>query len=112
MFLKQGGCMTIEGDVTLVEMSTAGNPRKVFRNQKMRIEFEAPTKRQGVDCFVSVGNHPTKIIWFGGAPDDLIGITHVTIVSHGQVVIDASLNTFHGQPKAIAGGVSFYVLAA
>jgi hypothetical protein len=41
----------------------------------------------------------------------LTGITHVKIVSQGQVLINAALNTFHGQPKAVSGGVSFNVLA-
>jgi hypothetical protein len=103
--------MTIKGDITLIEMSTAGNPDKLFSNQTVEIESEAPTKRQGVDGFVSVGNHPTKITWLGGTPSDLTGITHVKIVSQGQVLINAALNTFHGQPKAVSGGVSFNVLA-
>jgi hypothetical protein len=103
--------MIIKGDITLIELSTAGNPNKVFPDQTLTIESEAPIRRQGVDGFVSVGNQPTEIIWFGGTPGDFVGITHVKIVSQGEVLIEASLNTFHGQPKAVSGGVSFNVLA-
>jgi hypothetical protein len=86
----------------------AAEVRDTLRHRNPVIAYERSAPRGGMTPVVCVRNQPTKIIWFEG---NLIGITHVKIVSQSQVLIDASLNTFHGQSKAAFSGVNFNVLA-
>jgi hypothetical protein len=100
----------ISGDITLIENSTAGNAPRTFTEQKLEIEREPPTVRQSADGYESIGHHPTKITWYGGAVEHVDGITDVKIVSQGHVCIDGAFNTVVHGPYAISGGVVFYVL--
>ncbi len=102
--------MKIVADVMLIERSTARNSDRPFRGQTLEIVEQAPTVIQSVDGLVSVANHPTRIIWHGGSPKDLSGITDIRIESKGRTLIEASLNTHYGPPRAVSGGVSFDVL--
>jgi hypothetical protein len=106
--------MKYTGDITLIESSTAGNPDKFFANQTVRIEREPDTIRMSADGIESRGSHPTTVTWYGGTVDALDDITHVSIISKGQVLIDAPVNRNRGRPSAINegasnGGVLFYV---
>jgi hypothetical protein len=103
--------MKITADITLIEHSTAGNPDKGFKGQTIELHSESPTIRQGVDGRASIGHHPTKVAWYGGAVEDLAGITHVKIASQGRILINAALNTHFGPPKGFSGGVRFEVMS-
>src|SRR5580658_1139396 len=98
------------GDITLITNSTAGTPPKTFTKQEFEIVGEPPTVRTSVDGYVSTGNHPQEVTWYGGTLDDVEGITDVKIVSQGRTVIEGRYNTFARIPHAIHGGVVFYVL--
>jgi hypothetical protein len=101
----------IIGDITLIENSTAGNPPRTFTNQKLEIDGEEPTVRPHADGGPpAIGNHPQEITWYGGTLDDVDGITDVKIVSQGRTLIEGTYNTFARIPRAISGGVVFYVL--
>lgn len=102
--------MTKNVEVTLVEYSTAGNPPKTFTAQTVEIAHEADTVVTGVDGHISIGRHPSKILWFGKTTKDLANITNVKIAGkNGEVLIDGELNTNYGA-RDTAIGVEFYVL--
>jgi hypothetical protein len=105
--------MTVTGDITLIEESTAGNPPKVYAAQRLEIRSVPSTIVVGVDGNRSVGDHPSEILWHGGTAADLAHITNVRITdTNGAVLIDGSLNTFHTVPHDVSGGVRFDVLVA
>jgi hypothetical protein len=79
--------------------------------QIVEIVHEADTVSKGLDGFISIARHPSKIIWVGGTARDLANITNVKIANKkGEVLIDGGLNTFYGVPRDTARGVEFYVL--
>ena len=98
-------------NILLIENSTAGNPQKLFKAQRVEISHEKDTIVQGVDGHVSRGSHPSKVLWFGGKANDLSGITNVKItVADGSVLLDGELNTYHDAPINTDVGVQFFVL--
>jgi hypothetical protein len=99
--------MRIDGKITLFHESPDDDV-KVFGNQTFEIRDELRTARLGRDGRLTVADHPKRVIWYGGNPEVLMNIAHIQIVSRGRVILDEDLSN-DGQPKAVAGGVSFEV---
>jgi hypothetical protein len=105
--------MTITGDITLMEHSTAGNAPKLICAQRVEIHHVRPIVQVGVDGFRSEGAQPSDVIWHGGTPADLSDITDIKIVDgHGATLIDGELCRTYGLPRDVPGGVSFQILRA
>src|SRR5579883_2003194 len=103
---------TYIADITLIEDSTAGNPPRVCRAQRVQIEAESDTLVQSVDGFLSSAQHPSTIRWLGGEVKDLEHITNVKIVASdsGVALIDGAVNRNFAQPRMVDGCVEFKVL--
>ena len=97
-------------EITLEEHSTADNQPKTFPAQTVEIVHDTDTVSNSVDGRISIGRHPSKILWVEGSATDLANITNVKITGNkGQLLIDGELNTFRGVSDT-AHGVEFYVL--
>ena len=104
--------MKLKADIMLEEQSTAGKPPKTFAGQMVEIIYEKPTVVVSVDGYTSIGEHPSKVFWRGGAAVELAGITHVKLQQSdsGQVLVDGGLNTNYEAPRDVPGGVRFEVM--
>jgi len=103
--------LRIVGNITLIRDSRSDNPVRSFVNQTFEIRDESVTAQLGKDGRLSVTRHPKNITWHGGKAAVLKGVTHVRIVSHGQLLIDDAVNPDCGKPRAVTGGISFDVEA-
>jgi hypothetical protein len=81
-------------------------------DQTFEIRDESLTAKLGKDGRLSVTRYPKSVTWQGGKTSILKGVTHVQIVSQGQMLIDEALTAECGKPKAVPGGVSFDIEAA
>jgi hypothetical protein len=98
-------------EITLIENSTAGNPPKVFAGQTADVTHEPDTVVTSVDGKISVGHHPSKIIWREGKAIDLKNITDVKIAGQdGAVLLDAEVNRTFEVPRDCDRGVEFSLL--
>jgi hypothetical protein len=100
----------IVGDITLMEGWSSNNPDRMFINQQLEIRSQTKSSRLGRDGRLSVTCQPMTVIWYGGKLEDLKDISRIKVQSRGRVLIDDTLNTLYGQPKAAPGGMSFDVL--
>lgn len=97
-------------DITLIEQSTAGNPDRVFRAQRVVIEREPRSRRVSADGIVSFASHPTTITWLDGTVALLADTTNVRMTENGRIIVDdAQINTNHTVPTDFPGGVRFAV---
>jgi hypothetical protein len=102
--------MDRNAQVILVENSSAGRPPITFAGQAVEIVHEPDTISQGVDGHISVGRHPSTVLWFGGTTKDLTGITNVKIVGvNGSILVEGEINTTYGAPSQVDQGVKFFV---
>jgi hypothetical protein len=99
-------------NITLIEDSTSGGPPRKFNDQSVDLSREVVTHVVSADGFPTHGNHPRRLVWFGGRAEQLRGVTDVLMEDSrtAEIVIDAPLNTFNFSPTDVAGGVEFWVL--
>jgi hypothetical protein len=104
--------MTIKVDILLTGQSTGGTVRRSFAGQDVEIAREAPTRVVSVDGHVSVGNHPTRVHWRGGAASQFAGVNTVDMVDAATKadVLHGELNTTFTAVRDKGGGVRFDVL--
>ena len=101
----------VVADILLTENSTNGYFQTTFKAQKVKIKHKKPTVIQGVDGYISIGNHLSEVVWLNGRASSLQNVTHIKIIrDNGNVLIDGELNTFHSNPQDIDNDVFFYVL--
>jgi hypothetical protein len=99
-------------NITLIEDSTGGGLPRKFNDQSVDVSRELVTHVVSADGLASHGNHPRRLVWFGGRAEQLRGVTDVLMEDSwtAEVVIDAPLNTHNFSPADVAGGVEFWVL--
>lgn len=100
----------IVGNITLMEEWWSNNPDKTFIDQQLEIRAQTKSSQLGRDGRLSVTCRPMNVTWYGGNMDDLKDVSRIRVESRGYVVVDDTLNTLYGQPKAAPGGISFDVL--
>jgi hypothetical protein len=104
--------MRIVGNITLSAGPDSDDPDQYFIHQTLEIRAETRTSRLELDGKLSIARSPRNVTWFGGSLDFLAGATHIKIVSHGMILIDADLGMRGSQSWAVPGGVSFDVTDA
>lgn len=99
-------------DILLTENSTNGYFQTTFKAQTVKIKHKKPTVMQGADGYISIGNHPSEVVWLNARASSLKNVTHIKIIQdNGNVLVDGELNTFYGGPRDIDNDVIFYVFA-
>jgi hypothetical protein len=107
---RSAASVRIVGTITLMEGWFSNNPDRTFINQQLEIRAQTKSSRLGRDGRLSVTCQPMTITWYGGKAEDLKDVSRIRVESYGRVLIDDTLDTLYGQPKAAPGGISFNVL--